>query len=274
MTNSPEFKENKTLSQPITSERRPVLLVGAGPGAADLITLRGARALREAEVVLYDDLANPELLELCGPEAERIYVGKRAGSHSVKQGEINALLIEKARTGKRVVRLKGGDPMFFGRTAEEIEALATAGFAFEIVPGVTAATAAGAAAGIPLTQRGVTSTAVFVAGHACADRNGTPVDWRALAALRATLCIYMGTRHFAEIARELAAGGLPESTPVAVVAGATLTEQSLRVGTLAEGDALLGNLDGRPALIVVGEVVRWSELAAAAAQSVPLGCEI
>lgn len=259
-------------------EKRPVVrLVGAGPGAADLITLRGARALQEADVILYDDLANPELLELCGAGAEKIYVGKRAGAHSLPQGEINTLLVAKAREGKRVVRLKGGDPMVFGRTAEEIEALATAGFEFEIVPGVTAAAAAGAAAGIPLTQRGVTSATVFVAGHACADRNGAPTNWRALAALRATLCIYMGTRRFSEIACELRGGGLPETTPVAVVAGATLTSQSLRFGTLAEADALLGNLQGRPAMIIVGEVVRWSELAAAAQQGASagmMGCEI
>ncbi|HYP15741.1 MAG TPA: uroporphyrinogen-III C-methyltransferase, partial [Opitutus sp.] len=203
-----------------------------------------------------------------------IYVGKRAGAHSVNQGEICSLLVKKAQTGRRVVRLKGGDPMFFGRTAEELEALAVAGLEFEIVPGVTAAAAAGAAAGIPLTQRGVTSMAVFVAGHACADRNGATVDWRALAALKATLCVYMGTRRFSEIARELLAGGLPETTPVAVVAGATLSSQSLRIGTLASGDDLLGNLQGRPAMIIVGEVVRWSELAAAQAQMIPMGCEI
>lgn len=258
-----------------TREKRPVVrLVGAGPGAADLITLRGAKALQEAEVVLYDDLANPELLELCGAGAEKIYVGKRAGAHSLPQGDINTLLVAKAREGKRVVRLKGGDPMVFGRTAEEIEALATAGFEFEIVPGVTAAAAAGAAAGIPLTQRGVTSATVFVAGHACADRNGAPTDWRALAALKATLCIYMGTRRFSEIGRELVAGGLSETTPVAVVAGATLSSQSLRVGTIKDADALLANLAGRPAMIIVGEVVRWSELAAATQAQVPMGCEI
>ncbi len=267
-------------------ETQKVRLVGAGPGAADLITVRGARALAEAEVVLYDDLANPELLELCAEGAEKVYVGKRAGAHSVAQGEINALLVRKALAGKRVVRLKGGDPMIFGRTAEEIEALATAGVPFEIVPGVTAASAAGAAAGIPLTQRGVTSAMVVVAGHACADRNGAKVDWRALAAMRATLCIYMGTRRWVDIAKELLAGGLAETTPVAVVAGATLDSQSLRVGTLAEGERLLADLQGRAAMIVVGEVVRWSELAAAAGDrlqagsymgpdaAVPMGCEI
>ena len=254
----------QTASSEIANIRPLVRLVGAGPGAADLITVRGAKALREAEVVLYDDLANPELLELCGGECEKVYVGKRAGAHSVNQGEICTLLVAKAQTGRRVVRLKGGDPMFFGRTAEEIEALATAGIDFEIVPGVTAASAAGASTGIPLTQRGVTSMTVFVAGHACADRNGTPVDWRALAGLKATLCIYMGTRRFSGIARELVDGGLSDATPVAVVAGATLSSQSLRFGTLASADELLADLQGRPAMIIVGEVVRWSELASAA----------
>ncbi|HVU22877.1 MAG TPA: uroporphyrinogen-III C-methyltransferase [Opitutus sp.] len=267
---------SETMQGEGANKPKPVLLVGAGPGAADLITVRGAKALGDAEVVLYDDLANAELLGLCPAGAEKIYVGKRAGAHSVSQDEINRLLVEKARSGRRVVRLKGGDPMFFGRTAEEIEALATAGFGFEIVPGVTAGSAAGAAAGIPLTQRGVTSATVFVAGHACADRNGAPTDWKALAALRATLCVYMGTKRFGIIARELIAGGLPETTPVAVVAGATLTNQSLRVGTLADGEALVGNLQGRPAMIVIGEVVKWSELAGAglADHSAQLGCEI
>ena len=277
MTSSAAQDEDRT--------RPRVRLVGAGPGARDLITVRGANALAEAEVVLYDDLANAELLTLCPADAEKIYVGKRAGSHSVNQGELCTLLVAKAQTGKRVVRLKGGDPMFFGRTAEELEALAVAGIDFEIVPGVTAASASGAMAGIPLTQRGVTSMTVFVAGHACADRNGATVDWKALAALKATLCIYMGTRRFSEIARDLVAGGLAETTPVAVVAGATLSSQSVRVGTLADGDGLAANLQGRPAMIIVGEVVRWSELAAAtsawqaeqaqaAASTVPMGCEI
>jgi siroheme synthase len=144
--------------------------------------------------------------------------------------------------------------------------LAEAGIAFEIVPGVTAASAAGAMAGIPLTQRGVTSTTVFVTGHPCQGMSSTPVDWRALAALRATLCIYMGTRRFGEIARELVAGGLQETTAVAVVAGATLSSQSLRFGTLADGDELTNDPERRPALILVGEVVRWSELMRAAGQ--------
>jgi uroporphyrin-III C-methyltransferase len=243
----------------------PVRLVGAGPGAADLITVRGARALREAEVVLYDDLANAELLELCPASCEKLYVGKRAGSHSASQEKICTLLVEKALSGLRVVRLKGGDPMVFGRAGEELQALADAGIDYEIIPGVTAAAAAGAVSGIPLTQRGITSTMVFVTGHDCADR-ATPVNWQALAALRATLCIYMGTRRFGTIADALIAGGLPPETSVAVVAGATLSSQDVRIGTLADRDALTTDAERRPALIIVGEVVRWSELATAAKQ--------
>jgi uroporphyrin-III C-methyltransferase len=243
----------------------PVRLVGAGPGAADLITVRGARALVEAEVVLYDDLANAELLELCPTDCERLYVGKRAGSHSASQETISAWLVEKALSGRRVVRLKGGDPMIFGRAGEELRALSEAGIEFEIIPGVTAAAAAGAISGIPLTQRGITSTMVFVTGHDCADR-ATPVNWQALASLRATLCIYMGTRRFGVIAVELMAAGLSAETSVAVVAGATLSCEQVRIGTLGERDALTSDIEGRPALIIVGEVVRWSELATAAKQ--------
>ena len=247
------------------SRTPPVLLVGAGPGAADLITVRGARALASAEVVLYDDLANVELLELCASTCEKIYVGKRAGAHSASQEKICVLLVEKALSGRRVVRLKGGDPMVFGRAGEELQALTEAGIEFEIVPGVTAAAAAGAVSGIPLTQRGITSTMVFVTGHDCADR-ATPVNWQALAALRATLCIYMGTRRFGSIADALIAGGLPAETSVAVVAGATLSSQDVRIGVLADRDALTNDPERRPALIIVGEVVRWSELAVAAKQ--------
>ena len=258
-------------SQAARAGRLPVVrLVGAGPGAADLITVRGARALGEAQVVLYDDLANAALLDLCSSECERMYVGKRAGKHSASQEEICRLLVEKGSSGRRVVRLKGGDPMVFGRAGEEITALVEAGLDFEIIPGVTAASAAGAAGFIPLTQRGVTSTMVFVTGHDCADR-GTPVNWRALAALGATLCIYMGTRRFATIADELMAGGLPPDTSVAMISGASLSSQNVRIGTLAERDALTADRGSAPALIIVGEVVRWSELALASRQFAAIG---
>jgi uroporphyrin-III C-methyltransferase len=223
--------------------------------------------------VLYDDLANEELLELCPAGAEKIYVGKRLGSHSATQERICSLLIEKARERGVVVRLKGGDPMVFGRVGEELSALTEAGIEWEIVPGVTAASAAGAMAGIPLTQRGVTSTMVFVTGHPCGGQTSTPVDWRALAALRATLCIYMGTKRFSEIAEELIAGGLPETTSVAVIGDATLSSQNVRIGTLAEGGELTVDPGRKPALILVGEVVRWSEMMRAA-QLVGGACEI
>lgn len=252
-----------------------VWLVGAGPGAADLITLRGVRMLQAAQVVLYDDLANSELLEFCPAEAEKIYVGKRLGSHSATQDHICGLLVEKASSGRRVVRLKGGDPMIFGRVGEELSALTEAGISWEIVPGVTAASAAGAMAGIPLTQRGVASTMVFVTGHPCGgDRvSSTPVDWRALAALRATLCIYMGTQRFAEIAAELVEGGLRADTAVAVISNATLSSQHVQIGTLADADELTHDPQRRPALILVGEVVRWSEMMKAA-ELAGAACEI
>jgi uroporphyrin-III C-methyltransferase len=258
------------------SPSRPVgrvTLVGAGPGAADLITLRGARALQQADAVLYDDLANPELLDLCREGCEAVYVGKRLGSHSATQGYICDLLIEKARNHRRVVRLKGGDPMVFGRAGEELLALTEAGIEWDIVPGITAASAASAATGIPLTQRGVASMLVFVTGHPCGGVSSTPVDWRALAAMRATLCIYMGTQRFTEIATELMDGGLTPDTAVAVISSATLSSQSVRIGTLAEAARLVHDEVRRPALILVGEVVRWSEMVRAG-ELAGLPCEI
>ncbi|MFI5356318.1 MAG: uroporphyrinogen-III C-methyltransferase [Opitutales bacterium] len=242
--------------------RGRVTLVGAGPGAVDLITLRGQRALAAAEVVVYDDLANPELLDLCPETTRRIYVGKRAGLHLVPQDRISAILIEEARQGRVVVRLKGGDPLIFGRGGEELQALAEAGIPCEVVPGITAAMAAGAGTGIPLTHRDQASAVVFVTGHECAGKpSGRPgVDWAALARTGATLCIYMGVRRLPEIAAALQEGGLSSATPVAVVANATLPSQHVHLTTLAVAPALSAGLKGQPALIIVGEVVRWAEL--------------
>ena len=238
-----------------------VTLVGAGPGAADLITLRGQRALAEADVVVYDDLANADLLEFCPAQATRIYVGKRAGRHHTPQEEIGAILVREARQDRHVVRLKGGDPLVFGRAGEEAQVLAEAGIPFEIVPGVTAASAAGAVAGIPLTQRGQASAVVCVTGHECQGKpDETAVDWRALARTRATLCIYMGVRRLPIIAAELRAGGLSGSTPVAVVTQATLPQQTVQVGDLDSAATLVTALSGQPALIIVGEVVRLAEV--------------
>ncbi|QYM78034.1 uroporphyrinogen-III C-methyltransferase [Horticoccus luteus] len=245
-----------------------VTLVGAGPGDPELITVRGQRALREAEVVIYDDLANPELLKLC-PTARAIYVGKRAGRHCVPQEETTALLVAEAQAGHHVVRLKGGDPLMFGRGGEEAHALAAAGIPCEIVPGVTAAIAAGAAAGVPLTHRDHASAVVFVTGHECAKAE-TRVDWAALAKTGATLCIYMGARRLPQIAAALTAGGLRESTPVAVVTNASLPTQEVRVATLGSAGELAPTILGKPALIIVGEVVRLAEvLTQASALAVP-----
>jgi len=248
-----------------------VILVGAGPGAADLITVRGMRALAIADCVLYDDLANAELLKFCTEKCEKVYVGKRLGSHSATQEWISQLIVSKALSGRQVVRLKGGDPMIFGRVGEELQALVEADIPWEIVPGVTAASAAGALTGIPLTQRGVCSTMVTVTGHPCGGKSATPVDWRALAGLKATLCIYMGTQRFAEIAEELIAGGLAPETGVAVISSASLSSQTLRIGALGDGASLMDRLGRNPALILVGEVVRWSEVIRAAGELATVG---
>jgi uroporphyrin-III C-methyltransferase len=249
------------------SELGQVTLIGAGPGAPDLITVRGQRILAQADVIVYDDLANAALLESCDPKAERIYVGKRAGRHCMPQAEIGAILVREAQAGRRVVRLKGGDPLVFGRAGEEIERLTEAGIPFEIVPGVTAASAAGAAAGVSLTLRGVASAVTFVTGHECSDKSRErSVDWAALARTRATLCIYMGTRRLGQIAAELQGGGLSADTPVAIVTDATLPTQQVILGDLASAERLIAGMAGRPSLVIVGEVVRVAPIVAEAAR--------
>ena len=237
-----------------------VWLVGAGPGAADLITVRGLNLLRQAEAVVCDELVNRELLGHCPPECERHFVGKRAGCHSATQSEINATLVGLASAGKKVVRLKGGDPLIFGRAGEEMQALREAGIPFEVVPGVTAATAASAAAGLPLTHRDHSSAVVFVTGHQCAA-NTSALDWGSLARLRATLCFYMGVRRLPEIARNLLGHGMPADMPLAVISEATLPAQKILIGTLDEAEELSLGLAGQPALVVIGEVVRLSTFA-------------
>jgi uroporphyrin-III C-methyltransferase len=230
-----------------------VSLVGAGPGAADLITVRGRRALEQAEVVLYDELPGRELLGYCSPRAELIGVGKRAGGHSASQAEINWLLVRHARAGKRVVRLKGGDPAVFGRLGEELQALREAQIEFEVVPGVTAACAAAAAAGISLTQRGVASTAVLTTGHECAGKAAPAVDWAALAQPHTTLCVYMGTRALGTIGARLVAAGLPTDTPLLIVSHASQPNQIIRSGTLESAAELAADAEDTPSLILIGE---------------------
>lgn len=230
-----------------------VSFVGAGPGAADLITVRGLRALERADVVLHDDLASRELLENCRPATEFIYVGKRAGAHSALQEEINWLLVAHARAGRRVVRLKGGDPTVFGRLGEELHALRCAQIEFEIVPGITAACASAAAAGISLTQRGVASTAILTTGHECEGKRTRSVDWSALAHPGATLCVYMGTRRLGEIAERLNRAGIAADTPLLIVSHASRPTQVIRSGTLADAGALATETEDTPSLIIIGE---------------------
>ncbi len=249
----------------LDSKRSPskgfVWLIGAGPGAPDLITVRGLKALQGAAAVVYDELANADLLKEIPAGCELHSVGKRAGRHNATQDEINALLVSLARAGKKVVRLKGGDPLIFGRAGEEIEALRAAGLPFEIVPGVTAATASAAAAHLPLTHRDFSSAVVFVTGHQCAA-NTDALDWAALARLRATLCFYMGVRRLPEIARNLLAHGMAADLPLALISQATLPAQKIVLMTLAAAEKILPEEIAPPALVVIGEVVRLADFAA------------
>jgi len=233
-----------------------VALVGAGPGDPGLITVTGLKRIQQAEVLVYDHLVAADLLQEAAPDAERIYVGKKAGHHTIEQSEINEILCRKARAGKRVVRLKGGDPYVFGRGGEEAAFLAEQAVPFEVVPGVTAATAACAAAGIPVTHRGTASLAVLVTGHEDPTKAESDIDWSALAALRGTLVFYMGVRNAASIARTLIANGRDADTPAAMVANGTLPDQATVTGTLATIADRSAEAGVRPpALLVVGEVV-------------------
>lgn len=236
-----------------------VWLVGAGPGAEDLLTLRAQRLLQEADVIVHDALVPASVVAMGRRDAERISVGKRKGAHSVPQAEICELLVELGARGLKVVRLKAGDPMIFGRAAEEMEALRAGGIGFEIVPGVTAAFAAAASAQIPLTLRGVASNLVFATGHNA--KSETLPDWAGLALKGATVAVYMGRTVAAAVADRMIGAGLKPETPVAVVENAAHTGERLFAGTLSEL-AVLSNrseIDG-PVLIVIGEAVGHAAL--------------
>jgi uroporphyrinogen III methyltransferase/synthase len=232
-------------------------LVGAGPGDPKLLTLRGKECLEQAEVVLYDYLANPALLLHAPDQAERLYVGRRGKGKYPAQNEINRMLIERAGEGKVVVRLKGGDPFVFGRGGEEAEALAAAGIEFEVVPGVTAAVAAPAYAGIPVTHRTLASTMTIVTGHEDQEKQTTALEWPRLAASHGTLVFLMGMKNLPAIVTNLTAEGRASSTPVAIIRWGTRASQQTVVGTLADivGKAEAAKLEP-PTVIVVGEVVR------------------
>jgi uroporphyrin-III C-methyltransferase len=232
-----------------------VFLVGAGPGDPDLLTLRAARLLARADVVVYDHLVGDGVLDLIAPGAERIYVGKQRGCHALSQPDINALLVRLAQQGREVIRLKGGDPFVFGRGGEELQALAAQRIAFEVVPGITAACGVASYAGIPLTHRDHAQACVFVTGHL---KNGScDLDWPALARPRQTVVIYMGLAALAEICSQLIAHGLPPHTPAAVVQQGTTLDQQVVSATLAELDERVADAGlGSPCLVIVGDVVR------------------
>lgn len=256
-----------------------VHLVGAGPGDPDLLTLRAARLLEQADVVVYDHLVGPGVLDLIGHQAERIYVGKQRACHSLSQDEINALLVRLSQAGRTVVRLKGGDPFVFGRGGEELQILAAHGVPFEVVPGITAACGVSSYAGIPLTHRDYAQSCTFVTGHL---KDGScNLDWVALARPRQTVVIYMGLSGLPTICAELMAHGLPADWPAAVVAHGTLSRQQVVVATLATlartvHDAGLAS----PGLTIVGEVVRlrdelaWFDAASQAMSDIPLTATI
>ena len=231
-----------------------VYLVGAGPGDPGLMTVRGLQLLRGAQVVVYDKLVNPVLLEEVSAEAERIFVGKQAGRHCIAQSEINEVLIDYAQRGCEVVRLKGGDPFVFGRGGEEAEALVDAGVPFEIVPGVSSAVAVPAYAGIPLTHRKFASSFTVVTGHE-ASKPHSSVDWTKLATAGDTLVILMGLHNLPMIAAKLIEHGRSKDTPAAVIRQGTTAEQETVIGTLADIADKSASLKA-PALIVVGEVVQ------------------
>ncbi|UVT14235.1 MAG: uroporphyrinogen-III C-methyltransferase [Nitrospira sp.] len=234
-----------------------VYLVGAGPGDPGLLTLRGKECLELADVVLYDYLANPALLAHVQDHAERVYVGRRGRGKYPEQESINRLLVERARAGNVVVRLKGGDPFVFGRGGEEAEALASAGVEFEVVPGVTAAVAVPAYAGIPVTHRTLASTLTIVTGHEDPEKPSTALEWPRLATSQGTLVFLMGMKNLPGIVTNLMAEGRPASTPVAIIRWGTRAVQHTLVGTLADitEKAESAHMEP-PTVIVVGEVVR------------------
>jgi uroporphyrinogen III methyltransferase/synthase len=237
-----------------------VYLVGAGPGDPGLITVRGVECIQRADVIVYDNLVNPSLLKHARADAEIIFAGKTAWKHTLTQGDTNALLLEKARAGKVVCRLKGGDPFVFGRGGEEAEELQKAGIAFEVVPGVTSAVAAPAYAGIPITQREFASAFMVVTGHEDPAKTQAAVNWKQVAEFAGTRVILMGVERIGGIAGELLAHGAAPDTPVAMVRWGTTGRQQTVTGTLAT----IGKVADKagiqpPAVIIVGDVVRCRE---------------
>jgi uroporphyrinogen III methyltransferase/synthase len=241
-------------------ESGKVYLVGAGPGDPGLITVKGLDFLRQADVVVYDRLVDETILNEVREDVEKIYVGKAANHHTLEQKEINRLLVEKARQGKTVVRLKGGDPFVLGRGGEEAEALAKNNIPFEVVPGVSSAVAVPAYAGIPVTHRDVASSFTVVTGHKASDRGEPNIDWDKLAAGADTLVILMGLGNLAYVVDQLIKNNKPPSTPIAVITDGTTNRQRCVIGTLQDiVDRVRSEKLEPPSVIVVGEVVRFRD---------------
>lgn len=239
-----------------------VYLVGAGPGDPDLLTVRAMRLLQSAEVIVHDRLVSPEIMNLVPPTARRISVGKSAGFHTVPQDGINALLVELAVEGHTVIRLKGGDPLIFGRGSEEAGELAAAGISYTYVPGITAAQGAASSTGVPLTHRGLATGVRYVTGHRARDAV-LDLDWDSLADPDTTLVVYMGAANMAEIAARLIAAGLPVDLPVLVVAHATTPREMRMLSNLTQIGADLARAPMEaPVLFVIGRVAGLYETAA------------
>jgi uroporphyrin-III C-methyltransferase len=258
-----EIRSSDSYRAPSPRAAGKVYLVGAGPGDPGLLTLKGARALARADVVVYDALVHPDVLAHARPGAARVFAGKRAGRPSAIQSEIDALLVERAKAGLVVARVKGGDPFVFGRGGEEVAALRSAGVDYEVIPGVTAGLAAPASIGVPLTHRDVASSVAFIAGHDAPAKTRERVDWRAIGASADTLVIFMCAATIGRIAVDLIASGRSGATPVAVVSRATRRDAASRIATLAALAANRVRFDA-PAIAIVGEVVRLSPLYATA----------
>ncbi|MEO3435129.1 uroporphyrinogen-III C-methyltransferase [Inquilinus sp. CAU 1745] len=243
------------MASPATPGGR-VILVGAGPGDPDLLTLKAVKAMRAADIILHDDLVSPEVLDMAGPTPRRVPVGKRGGRPGCPQQEINALMVTLALSGKRIVRLKSGDPMIFGRAGEEIACLVAAGIAVEIVPGITSALAMASALGLSLTHRDRAQSVRFVTGHARTGGLPEDLDWRSVADPGTTTIFYMGGRYAARIARRLIDEGLPPGTPVAAMASVSRADETAwrgcLVGLAAEGLPLPA---GAPVLMAIGGAV-------------------